>query len=759
MSEGVRFAECHGTGDGDGRAGHDVRRALCPVHRSWTIRHGVLVIGALSERFWQVKGIPCLHDKHDVWPPCGLAVRRSLSQAGDKSVRSGFQTFKTFLTAEEVPRWFGLSIVLIYLVGLGAVSRFGIVEARREATGYYERSTRYAVNALVDRLTSAGRSGAGDRELEIAYRLALRDFALHVPARSVRILDGNRRVIASLDESEVGTVAGKGGLASVPVRGLEISSSPAQDDRVEGGLDRVFRARLALAGPVEMAHPGWPAAQQGEPQAPASPTSPDTAKSTSYLEVRLPSEARTPASVADDASTLTVVLVVLGALFLVYRCLREQLRGMSRIAQRLESHRDRIEENLASLRILDTADTATSAWNELIDLTQSSLDAVQHSQANVELSRVLERSSGGALSEALNAIPDGLVYITDEVRFEYLNSTACRLFGWAAAQVKEMTVTDAQATGVGGQVLDVLRAAAQPDGAYTARTEVLQADERGGGDPSTYRVWVIPLRRAHHQGECVVVIRDVSQQMRAERAREEFVTQVTHELRTPLTNIRAYAETLSSGMFDDPKVVTECYNVITKETRRLSRLIEDILSISQLEVGCIELHVDQVDLRALMSEGVRDVRGLADEKNIDVQLLLPSKLEPIRGDRDKLAVVVNNLLGNAIKYTPPDGEVTVGCQVTGDEVALTFKDNGIGIAPADHARVFEKFQRADDPEIQKETGSGIGLYTAREIVRRHGGDIELISAKGEGATFMVRLPHRETRASSLSTSAVPGQTS
>ena len=82
-----------------------------------------------------------------------------------------------------------------------------------------------------------------------------------------------------------------------------------------------------------------------------------------------------------------------------------------------------------------------------------------------------------------------------------------------------------------------------------------------------------------------MVIRDVSQQIRADRAREEFIAQVTHELRTPLTNIRAYTETLSSGMFEDPKVITECYNVITKETRRLSRLVEDILSVSQLEVG------------------------------------------------------------------------------------------------------------------------------------------------------------------------------
>ncbi|MFQ5494301.1 MAG: sensor histidine kinase [Phycisphaerae bacterium] len=247
-----------------------------------------------------------------------------------------------------------------------------------------------------------------------------------------------------------------------------------------------------------------------------------------------------------------------------------------------------------------------------------------------------------------------------------------------------------------------------------------------------------------------MVIRDVSQQIKADHAREEFIMQVTHELRTPLTNIRAYTETLSSGMFDDPAVITECYNVITKETRRLSRLIEDILNVSQMEVGAIELNMDDVDLKALLTESVQDVRGLADEKGIDLQLVLPAKLERFRGDRDKLAVVMNNLLGNAIKYTPTDGNVVVGCRVADDQAVVTVKDNGIGIDPAEQRNVFEKFRRAADPDVQSEPGTGVGLYTAREIVSRHRGVIELLSRKGEGSTFIVRLPVARTRSAALS---------
>jgi len=169
-----------------------------------------------------------------------------------------------------------------------------------------------------------------------------------------------------------------------------------------------------------------------------------------------------------------------------------------------------------------------------------------------------------------------------------------------------------------------------------------------------------------------------------------------------------------------------------------------------MEVGSIELQVDTIDMKTLLSDGVRDVRGLADDKNIDLQLILPAKMETTQGDRDKLAIVLINVLGNAIKYTPANGSVVVGCQLSADQVSITVKDNGIGVDPADHVRIFEKFQRAEDPDVQNETGSGIGLYTAREIVRRHGGDIELISKKGEGSTFIVRLPHTESRAQALS---------
>ncbi|MGB2985272.1 MAG: ATP-binding protein [Phycisphaerae bacterium] len=643
-------------------------------------------------------------------------------------MRSRWKWFRRFLTAEEVPRWFGLSLVLIYLVGLGSVAHYGIVQARREGAVYFQRSGCYAVSLLAKQLSALPGGDVSDPKLVGAYQRALRDFTANVPTRSLRVVDSDGRIIASTNMTEIGT----------PVE----NRCHTPGGEFEGGL---------MPGDWEVTSVSVPRQNAPDTLVLARLSASDDSGTVLYLEARLPPEPPGVSSLADQARTLAIVLVVLGALFVVYRCLREQLRGMSRIADRLQSHGDRLEDELSSLHIADTIDGVTSAWNELVGLTQRLREAVQRSEAAEELSRALQGSSDGALAEALSAVPDAIIYIADEGRFEYANSAACRLLGWADGEAKQTTLSEAHAQGIGAQVLDLLRDALQPDGFFEARNKVLTADNEDGQNLSSYRVRVIPLPQARHQGECVVLVRDVSQQIRAESAREEFITQVTHELRTPLTNIRAYAETLSSGMFDDPNLITECYNVITKETRRLSRLIEDILSVSQLEVGTIELAIGDVDLKTLLGEGVRDVRGVADEKNIDLQLVLPAKLELIRGDRDKLAVVINNLLGNAIKYTPANGNILVGCQFTGNGVVITVKDNGLGIDPADHGRIFEKFQRAGDPEVQSEPGTGIGLYTAREIVRRHGGGIELVSEKGKGSTFLVRLPHQESRAAALTT--------
>jgi two-component system phosphate regulon sensor histidine kinase PhoR len=658
------------------------------------------------------------------------------------------KNFRRFWTAEEVPRWFGLSLVTVYLLGLGAATHLGIAEARKRTKAVHQQSTDEGLRLLAERLEGVSSfQSIHSSGHQAAYQRALRDVALRYPVWRLRVVDDQGKVIASTVADEIGSIRSEPGAELSPGDGFEsgVLRLPGLDDPqrfirvpmhvLESAPGHDSSARHASAG--------------GEGQVATPAVDHPMLAAASFLEAVYPLEPPGSPDLASYASVLVTVLVVCGILFALYRALRKQMRVASQIVDRLQTTGKSIAGDLVSLQLADEVDAAGKAWNKLIQLTAELQEEVNRTRANGELAKAFQQVGGGALAHALNAVADGIIHITPDCRFDYMNNTAMRLFGWDEEKTKQASVSEAQAGGMGGTLLETIRDAQRPDNTFDSLNKILEIRETD----STYRIWITPLKGARYEGSCVVVIRDVSQQMRADKVREEFVTQVTHELRTPLTNIRAYAETLSSGMFDDPKVVTECYNVINKETRRLSRLIEDVLSVSQMEVGSMELHVDALDLRTLLSDAVRDVRGLADDKNIDLQLVLPSKMESVQGDRDKLAVVMNNILGNAIKYTPAGGSVVVGCQISSEEVSVTFKDNGIGIDESDHSRVFDKFQRAQDPDVQNETGSGIGLYTAREIVRRHGGNIDLVSKKGEGATFIVRLPHTESRAKALTVSA------
>lgn len=660
--------------------------------------------------------------------------------------------FKRFWNAEEVPRWFGLSVVLIYLVGLAGVGYVGVVQTRRQADTEFRALATYGVKLLSQRLEEAADGDGYGATRSVAFQRALRDFSANVAVRSLRVVDSERRVIASIRAGEIDSYVADDAYGA-KISGSFVVSTISDNDGA--APDLFVRASLG-SGVVDMRGVSAGDATATSNVGDETTTGRSTPSSNSsavkrpalFLEARIPSAPPRRDRFADFSPLLSVVLVVCGALFVIYRALRSHMRGASRIAARLTAHADSLEGDLTSLQLADSMDQVTVTWNRLIAMARDMRGELERAQANDEVSSLLASTCDRGLADAVNAVPDAIVHVVNGGRVEFANTAARRLLGWAGDEGADESVIEGLGEGLPGAIADVARRALRADGGFDACTELIETEH---GDSSSYRMSVIPLRGAEHFGECLIVIRDVSQQIRADRAREDFITQVTHELRTPLTNIRAYADTLSSGMFDDPKVITECYNVITKETRRLSRLIEDILSVSQMEVGSIELTWDDVDLTSLLGEGIRDVRGLADEKNIDLQVVLPAKVSPIRGDRDKLAVVVNNLLGNAIKYTPTDGAIVVACRFSQDTVTLTVKDNGIGIAPKDHARIFEKFQRADDEDVSAIPGTGIGLYTAREIARCHGGEIDLLSEKGKGSTFIVKLPLQASRATSLTT--------
>ena len=226
----------------------------------------------------------------------------------------------------------------------------------------------------------------------------------------------------------------------------------------------------------------------------------------------------------------------------------------------------------------------------------------------------------------------------------------------------------------------------------------------------------------------------------AEESRHAFVAHTTHELRTPLTNIRLYVETAIDEGEHNPATRAKCLNVINGETRRLERIVGEMLSMAEIEAGSFKIKTDDVRLETVFEELRSDYQQQAIEKRIELSLNLPPKLPVIRGDRDKMMLALHNLVGNALKYTPDGGRVIINVEVTPKQLLVSVADNGIGISPDDAERIFERFYRAKDPRVAKITGTGLGLTIAREVVRMHGGDITVESQIDQGSTFTMTLP-------------------
>ncbi len=266
--------------------------------------------------------------------------------------------------------------------------------------------------------------------------------------------------------------------------------------------------------------------------------------------------------------------------------------------------------------------------------------------------------------------------------------------------------------------------------------EIEQPGETGCG---VLRFCIRPVRRGDADS-AMIIIEDITQQRTAERARNTFINQVTHELRTPLTNIRLYAETAIDDGEGNPEVRANCLNVINQEARRLERIVSEMLSVAEIEAGSSTIHRDEVYFDALIRELHTDYRAQADEKKITLEFNTSPKLPKLTADKDKLTIAMHNLIGNALKYTPDGGKVTVSVDVRDGQLAIDVADTGIGIKPEESEKIFDRFFRSADPRVGKIVGTGLGLTLAREVMRLHGGDVTVQSELNRGSTFTATMP-------------------
>lgn len=238
----------------------------------------------------------------------------------------------------------------------------------------------------------------------------------------------------------------------------------------------------------------------------------------------------------------------------------------------------------------------------------------------------------------------------------------------------------------------------------------------------------------------MLVLRDVSELRRLENLRRELVANVSHELKTPLAAIKAYAETLRLGAVNDPEINLTFVHRIEEQAERLHELILDILQIARVEAGQEAFEICDVPLHELIEECLAQFADLAQSKR--VELIGPPIDQEIfvRGDEEGVRTILNNLVDNAIKYTPADGRVTVRCTIETSAVMLEVQDTGIGIAEKDQARVFERFYRVDKARSREMGGTGLGLSIVKHLSQALGGSVGLDSTIGKGSTFRVHLP-------------------
>jgi two-component system OmpR family sensor kinase len=243
----------------------------------------------------------------------------------------------------------------------------------------------------------------------------------------------------------------------------------------------------------------------------------------------------------------------------------------------------------------------------------------------------------------------------------------------------------------------------------------------------------------------------MAHQVRASRdAQRDFVTNVSHELKTPLTSIQGYSQAILDGTAADPETVRRSAAIIHDEAGRMARMVSDLLDLARIESGQVVMRREAVDLRLLLENVVERFRLRAEGAGVALKTQL-ADLPPLMGDGDRLAQVFANLLDNALKHTPQDGQVTVTCessmpsgvrrqeQARPRTIQVAVSDSGQGIPPEDLPRVFERFYQVD--KSRRHTGSiGLGLAIAREIVEAHGGSIEAESIVGLGTRFTVLLP-------------------
>ncbi len=356
-------------------------------------------------------------------------------------------------------------------------------------------------------------------------------------------------------------------------------------------------------------------------------------------------------------------------------------------------------------------------------------DEVERGQRRIESER-------RRLDSVLSNMSEGIIATNRHGEIDIINSMAADMLSQSSEEI------------IGENILTLL----EIDEEYSLRTLVEKQEDVLIDFSTTKKNIIMRASFSLIQGDSgfisgvVCVLRDVTEEERIEENRKQFVSNVSHELRTPLTSMRSYIEALIDGAWKDEELAPRFLEVAQSETDRMIRMINDLLHLSRIDSGKSELQKELIDITALFAQVLNRFEMLISsedyrDKNYQIQRNLLKEAIFVDIDSDRIVQVLDNIMNNAVNYSPQGGTITCEMKIENDQVILSIKDEGIGIPPEDLKHIFTRFYRVDHARSRAMGGTGLGLAISREVMQQHNGKIWAESIGRKGTTFYIALPY------------------
>ena len=422
-------------------------------------------------------------------------------------------------------------------------------------------------------------------------------------------------------------------------------------------------------------------------------------------------------------SDFIFILILIGFIMLVTFLLLENRRDNIRLRQINQKVQDLIAGDYSQGLDMQGSSEITNITNNLNDLSE----AIRLTQENLE-------QESKRLHSILSYMTDGVLATNRRGQIIMINDMAKRQLGVERDDALNQNILELLKIEEEYELRDLI----------TQSPELMIYSQNVNGEYISLRVRFALIRReSGFISGLVAVLHDTTEQEKEERERRLFVSNVSHELRTPLTSVKSYLEALDEGALTEP-VAPDFIKVSLDETNRMMRMVTDLLHLSRIDNETSHLDVELINFTAFITfilNRFDKMRSQDDEKKYELVRDYPINSVWIEIDTDKMTQVIDNILNNAIKYSPDGGKITVTMKTTDDQMILSISDQGLGIPKQDLPKIFDRFYRVDRARSRAQGGTGLGLAIAKEIIKQHKGFIWAKSEYGKGSTFTIVLPY------------------